>query len=263
MAKLTDYLQYLWRSKSKHGVHSPFVFDFVTKVLPHRLSAMGARIDALRLECMHDSSLLAIEDFGAGYGGNAAPHIQKSVREVTRSSARGRREGELLARICTHYAPQQVLELGTNLGFASLYMSTAIAADAQLVTVEGSTELAAMAGKHFGQFALRPVQIVAEFEQALRHEIDWAAFAPNLVLLDGNHRKQATLDYVDFLLPRVAQGAILILDDIYWSAEMAEAWRQIIQHPRVTVSIDLFALGICFLDRPQAQEQFTLRFRAW
>jgi predicted O-methyltransferase YrrM len=263
MFQLRQYLHHRWHAKTKHGVHSPFVYDFTTQVLPHRPTDAGARIDALRTRCGRSDAVIAIEDFGAGYGGAAQPLIHKSLREIVRSSARGRREGELLLRLCQHYAPAQVLELGTNLGFSTLYILAGLAADAQLITIEGSKDLSKVATQHFSQWGYQPQQCVGEFDTVLQQQIDWATFHPNFVLLDGNHREAATMRYFEYLLPRVAPGAMLVVDDIYWSAEMASAWRQICQHPRVTVSIDLFAMGICFLDRPQAQEHFRLRFKAW
>ncbi len=258
-----QYLHHLRRAKGKHGIHSPFVFEFVTKVLPHHATAAHRRIAAIRKRCASSKGLLNIEDFGAGYGGDTQPIIQKTLLFVVNSSARGNREGTLLTRICKHYAPAQVLELGTNLGFSSMYMASGLASDAELITIEGSKELSNVAAGHFREMGYAPRQLVAEFSLALEKQIDWASFRPNLVLLDGNHREQATLAYFEFLLTRMAQGAILILDDIYWSAGMTAAWKAICAHPRVSVSIDLFALGICFLDRPQAKEHFTIRFRAW
>jgi predicted O-methyltransferase YrrM len=261
--QIWQYLHHLRRAKGKHGIHSPFVFEFVTQVLPHHATATQQRIAALRKRCATSKDQLQIQDFGAGYGGDAQPMIQKTMQDIVRSSARGHREGTLLSRICKHYAPAQVLELGTNLGFSSLYLSAGLSPDAELITVEGSKELSRIAANHFTEMGYAPRQLVAEFSSALEEQIDWASFKPNLVLLDGNHREEATLTYFAFLLPRLAQGAILILDDIYWSVGMTAAWKAICAHPRVSVSIDLFALGICFLDRPQAKEHFNIRFRAW
>jgi predicted O-methyltransferase YrrM len=132
-----------------------------------------------------------------------------------------------------------------------------------LITIEGSEKLSQIATRHFDQFGFAPRQIHADFQAAMETEIDWPSFHPNFVLLDGNHRYAPTVQYFEFLLQKVAKGAIIVLDDIYWSTEMTAAWQQIIAHPRVSVSVDLYALGICFLDRPQAKEHFTLRFRAW
>jgi hypothetical protein len=35
---LKEYLKYRWNAKTRHGVHSPFVFDFVEKVLRDKSS---------------------------------------------------------------------------------------------------------------------------------------------------------------------------------------------------------------------------------
>ncbi len=261
--QLRQYLRYLLHAKTKHGVHSPFVYEFVTKVLPHRRSASAQAIAALRANCSRSSEVLEIEDFGAGYGGSAKPIISKTLNQVTQSSARSGREGALLSRICQRYQPSQVLELGTNLGFSAMYLLSGLNDESQLITIEGSKQLSKFAETHFQKMGYSAQQIVGEFGAVLREQIDWDRFQPQLVLLDGNHRKQATLDYFAFLLPRLSLGAILILDDIYWSREMTEAWLEICAHPRVSVSIDLFAMGICFLDRPQAKEHFCIRFRAW
>ncbi len=263
MHQLSHYLRHLWSAKTKHGVHSPFVFEFVTQVLPHRATTIGLQIEAHRKASGKRSIPIEIEDFGAGYGGAAQPIIRKTMAQVVRSSARGCREGALLARMCHHYHPRQCLELGTNLGYSALHLLSGLPSDSELITVEGAKQLSKWSATHFEAFGYRPTQINAEFGDALAHRIDWSRFQPDFVLLDGNHRKQATLEYFEFLLSKVSRQAIIVLDDIYWSEEMTEAWRSIQQHPEVTVSIDLFALGICFLNRPQAKEHFRIRFRAW
>jgi hypothetical protein len=39
---------------------------------------------------------------------------------------------------------------------------------------------------------------------------------------------------------------VVILDDIYWSKEMTQAWEELKNHPKVTLSIDIFTKGILF-----------------
>jgi predicted O-methyltransferase YrrM len=259
--KLGQYLRYVLTAKTKYGVHSPFVYDFVTQVLPRKASSLGERIEELRWSMSLMKEMVEIEDFGAGYGGKSIPLIRKSIAEVVSSSARKRKEGELLERIVRHYQPKQALEMGTNLGFSTLYLSGAGSPDFQLISIEGSKELSKCAAGNLERMGeANKVKLLAgEFSDVLTSQIDWAGFRPELVLMDGNHRKEPTIRYFEFLLPRLAPQAILIVDDIHWSREMAEAWRQIAAHPRVTVSIDLFHLGICFMDRVQAKEDFRIR----
>ncbi len=261
MYKIVQFLKHRWQAKTKHGVHSPFVFDFVTNVLPRNPSASGNRIEALRRQLLHRKDILEIEDFGAGYRGEARPVIRKTIRQVIQSSARRRCEGELLRRIVRHYAPQHLLELGTNLGFSTMYLSEAMGPDSQLISIEGSKQLSKHAATHLASMGMQPSLLVGEFTEVLENQIDWKTFRPEFVLLDGNHREEATLAYFDFLLQKLGAAAIVVLDDIYWSEGMSKAWQAIVNHPRVTVSIDLFDLGICFLDRNQAKEHF--RIKTW
>jgi hypothetical protein len=41
---------------------------------------------------------------------------------------------------------------------------------------------------------------------------------------------------------------------------MEEAWEEIKSHPKVTVTIDLFFLGLVFFRKEQVKENFCLRF---
>lgn len=258
--KIAHYLLHQAQAKGPHGIHSPFVYEFVTQVLPHRRNATLDRIERLRRETARRQDVLEIEDLGAGYGGQRKPLIRKRVSEVVRSSARGRREGGLLHRMVAHYRPQAGLELGTNLGFSTLYQVSA-APHSRWITIEGASALADIALQHLAQFGFDEVQLLrGEFGDIMEHQIDWKEFRPDYVLLDGNHRREPTLQYVEWLLPRVADGALLVLDDIHWSSEMTQAWRTICAHPEVSVSMDLLHLGICTIRRPQAKEHFQIRF---
>ncbi|MCC7526845.1 MAG: SAM-dependent methyltransferase, partial [Chitinophagaceae bacterium] len=78
---------------------------------------------------------------------------------------------------------------------------------------------------------------------------------------DGNHRKEPTLAYFNQLMRHAGNNSLFIFDDIHWSAEMEEAWRDIQLHPAVTCSIDLFFIGIVFFTPDIKEKQhFTIRF---
>jgi predicted O-methyltransferase YrrM len=81
----------------------------------------------------------------------------------------------------------------------------------------------------------------------------------DLIFFDGNHKKEPTLEYFDTLLSCVHNETVFIFDDIYWSKGMTEAWKTMIQHPKVTVSIDTFFWGILFFRKEQAKEHFVIR----
>jgi predicted O-methyltransferase YrrM len=83
----------------------------------------------------------------------------------------------------------------------------------------------------------------------------------DLAFIDGNHRKEPTLQYFQSLLAKTNEQSILIFDDIHWSEEMEAAWEQIKLHPRVTLSIDLFFIGLVFFKKDFKETQhYSIRF---
>lgn len=255
-----DYILRLTKITSIYRVHSPFVYDFCTKVLPFSRSESGHKIEKYRAELMQNETPLTWTDLGAGFKNEGGKVQAKSVATIARSSARRRREGELLHRICRHYKPQRLLEFGTNLGISALYQYSAVP-QSKMLTMEGAPEIAAFAAKGFDILGLKPEIITGEFGETLRRFNNFADFRPDYVFIDGNHQYEATLNYATALIPNMEEGGILILDDIYWSQGMKKAWKEIKNHPDITLTIDLYTFGICFVRKKQAKSHFHFFFR--
>ena len=254
------YIEYQWQAQGAYRLHSPFVYHLYTKVMPHRHSAIGDRIEALKSRLRLSDEVVEIRDFGAGTAGKEQLVVNKPLAELVRYVSRRRKEGELLYRLCTHFQPKRCLEFGTHLGISGLYQCAALEQGSRFVTMEGAEALAERARTHFAEFGYTPEILTGEFSGTLSTQLDLATYKPDYVFIDGNHREQATLDYFHQVLPHIPNEGIIIFDDIHWSAGMQRAWEEIIRHPEVTVSIDLFFLGICFIRRKQAKEHFILRF---
>jgi len=118
------YLSYYLRAANGkgHGIHSPFVFDFVLNVLNDRFVYPDyAAIEELRRRTSGDDTLLEIADMGAGSAWKASS--QRSIGDITRRAAKSPRLGQLLYRVARYYRPDTVLELGTSLGFSTAYLA--------------------------------------------------------------------------------------------------------------------------------------------
>ncbi|MFK7924638.1 MAG: O-methyltransferase [Bacteroidia bacterium] len=229
--------------------------------MPHRATDWGAKVEQLRRSLTADrKAQLSFEDLGAGSANTGSQTISRSVASLARLSARHRREGELLYRICQYYQPKRCLEFGTNLGISTLYQLGALD-DSRFVSMEGAAPLAALAKQHCDHLGLSPEIWVGEFSHLLEERLDLAAYQPDYVFVDGNHRYQPTIDYFKQLLPHMRDGGIIIFDDINWSAEMQQAWAEIVAHPAVPISLDLYVLGICFIRRSETKKHFVLPYR--
>jgi predicted O-methyltransferase YrrM len=255
------YLRYyLSASNSKgHGIHSPFVFDFVTRVLNDRkVPDNSFAVEGLRLQLSKSSQVIEVEDFGAGSGLSGLHN--RSVAEITRRAAKTKKYGQLLFRICRHYHPRIMLELGTSLGLSSAYLASSDPSS-KLITIEGASAVAMLAKKNFEALELRNIELVTGNFDVVLDSVMAQLPSVDLVFIDGNHRKEPVLAYFRQILEKVNPYSLLIFDDIHWSSEMEECWELVKTHPQVMVTVDLFFMGIVFFrEEFRTKQHFTIRF---
>lgn len=255
------YLQYRIRALNGrgHGMHSPFVFDFITRVLNDRcLYPAYKDIEAIRHQLKQDRQIIRVEDFGAGSVYRSEQ--QRSIGSIARNAAKPAKYAQLLHRMVKYYQPSNILELGTSLGITSAYLATA-APGARLVTMEGAPEIASKARASFSSLGLKNVEVVeGNFEATLPAFLQTTGVI-DFAFIDGNHRKEPTLHYFEQLLAHQGNESIFIFDDIHWSAGMEDAWKVIREHSSVQCSIDLFFIGIVvFRKEFREKQQFEIRF---
>jgi predicted O-methyltransferase YrrM len=214
-------------------------------------------IEALRSSLKRDNRMLKLTDLGAGSMLNK--QSEKSVGNIAKHSLKAPRVAKLIARLAAFSKPKTIIELGTCLGITTCYLAKA-SPFSQVITVEGCTETAQVAQESFNRFSLSNVELVIGNFDLLLPQIIETQERLDFLFIDGNHRKEATLNYFYACLDKVHDETILVFDDIYWSQGMKEAWIEIKKHPRVTVTIDLFFIGLVFFKKDQAKEDFKTRF---
>lgn len=252
---IISYLKFLIKSSNKHGVHSPFVFDLITKCFYDRTKYREYSIlKYYRDSLLQNKNRIEVEDFGAG--SKVFKSNLRQVSQIARTAGINRKRAALLFRIVRYFKPENILELGTSLGLATVSMATADK-NVTITTLEGCRETAKIAAEQFEKFEISNVKSIhTEFDVFLN---DMALHKYQLVYFDGNHNKHATLKYVELLMPTITNDTIWIFDDIHWSAEMEDAWETIKTIPAITVSIDTFQWGIVFFRKEQEKQDFVIR----
>ncbi len=252
--QIKSYFQFLLRSTNQHGVHSPFVYQLVcncfydTKKYPAYKSIKQYRKS---LESNHNT--ISVTDFGAG--SRVFKSNKRKISSIAKNAGIPLKKQFLLYRLCTYFKTNTVLELGTSLGFGSLAMALANS-KSLITTIEGCPNTAAVAKQSFTNFKIENIKLLQKtFESFLEEEPS----TYDLIYIDGSHNKKSTLEYFNSLLNYVHNDSILIFDDIYWSIDMTEAWKEIIQNPKVKVSIDTFYWGFVFFRKEQEKEHFSIR----
>ena len=251
---------YLTASNGKgHGIHSPLVFDFIKNVLTDKRNCTnGESIEAVRAFLKKDDTLIEVEDFGAGSG--SIKSNLRSVKAIAASSLKPKKYARLLFRMVNYYRPENVIELGTSFGITTAYLASASVAT-NVFTCEGAKNIAGIAGQNFVKLGLQNITLLqGSFVDTLPDLLN-SVKKLDFAFIDGNHRKVPTLQYFEQLLGIADEESILVFDDIHWSKEMEEAWTIIMKHPRVTVSIDLFFIGIIYLSKDvKVKQHFKIAY---
>jgi len=252
-----DYLLHRLKAKTRHGTHSPFVYRLIDSVIyDFSNKKVYEKVEGLRRELLSDERVINVTDLGAGSHLNN--NREKKVSDIAKNALKPRQLAQLLFRLVADLQPRNIIELGTCLGITSVYLKEA-APDAELYTLEGCPQTANIALEVFrkaGAYGIH--EITGNFDNTLPDVID-GLDQLDFVFVDGNHTKEATLKYFEWCLPKVHDNTLLIFDDIYWSEGMKEAWAEIKAHPQVTVTIDLFWIGLVYFKKGQAKEDFLIK----
>lgn len=155
--------------------------------------------------------------------------------------------GRLQLRLVRELAPRRALELGTAFGISAAFQAAALELNGggRLVTLDREPRLAELAQQTFDELGLagrveQRVGAIAETLPDLAREITPIDYA----FLDAEHTEQATIAAFETILPELADGAVVVVDDIRLNADMGRAWAAIRANPRVGVGLDLRRFGI-------------------
>ena len=254
MNRYSSYFHYWFSAKKRHNIHSPFVYELSDKCLTTPLANTHKEIIHKQFEVLStDQSTITISDFGAG---SKVMGNNRKIHEIFKNSRSSEKYAHLLYRLAAYYKPKRVLEFGTSLAWGTLHLHLG-SPEAEIDTVEGCPKTFEKAKSLFPVTTDSIRFHNAVFEDFLKN---LKTETYDLIFIDGNHRGQAMLEYIECLLPFSNQNTIWILDDIRWSDDMWQAWEQIVNDDRFHVTIDFMRMGIALKRESQEKESFSLRF---
>jgi predicted O-methyltransferase YrrM len=245
---------------SRYQVHSPFLYKLIGDVIrPNVRISETLAIENIRKECLGSRAIINKTDYGAGAADLERRSYPVTIRKIASLSLTSRRKAERLFRLARFMNAGRILEIGTSLGITTSYLAMANR-HARVITLEGCPELCLKARNHFERLELGNIELVeGRFEDTLENALEKLGGA-DLVYFDGNHRKEAMLDYFSKVLPFISNDTVFVFDDIHSSTGMEQAWEEARQHESVTVSLDLFFSGWILFRKELSREHFRLRY---
>lgn len=155
---------------------------------------------------------------------SAEPDILKRLRKETFQKTTqphmisGYQQGRLLAIISKMIRPDQILEIGTFTGYATLCLTEGLLENGRITTLDINEGLAWLPQKYFAE---------SEFSEQIDFRLqDAATFLQesnavfDLVFIDAD--KENYVEYFKLIKPRLKSGSVVIFDNVLWYGKVME-----------------------------------------
>ena len=256
---IKSFFEYVLKARhyKGYGIHSPFMYELVTEVLWNRYEYYAFEyIDEYRHSLEMSDKIIEVKDFGAG--SHKLKSNKRKVRDIYRTSAIEKIYGEFLFRLITRYERKTIVELGTSLGVSTMYLAFTGSSNT-VYTIEGCPETAAIAKAGFEDQGLKNIKLFNDNFTIALPEVLKEVDVIDFLFVDGHHERDATLRYYEMCKQKAGNDSIFVFDDIHWSRGMEEAWETIRNDKDVTVSADLYQLGLVFFCRECEKQHYIIR----
>lgn len=244
------------------GIHSPYLFELVRFVLrDENAFYCFAQIEGRRSLLLDCEDTIKVLDFGSA-GSPEGTLISRRVCDIARTHLESPRMAQVLFRLTNfltqkQHRPLKILELGTSLGITTAYLAAADSRNS-VRTYEGSKAVLQIAQGVWKALKMENIEWVeGNIDDTLCGNNDQTRL--DLAYVDANHTYDATMRYADLLLGRMDEKGIVVLDDIHFSEQMERAWETLKTDPRVTTSMDLYSMGLLFVDPHYLKRHYIIR----
>jgi predicted O-methyltransferase YrrM len=254
------YLKYIILSKhgKGYGIHSPFVYNLVSHVFRNKIDPhIVCSIEKVRKKLKSDQRSIIVKDLGTG--SEKLKSNNRKVSDIARNSPVPEKYGILLSNMAKEFGNPLIIEFGTSFGISTMYMASGCP-DTTIYTIEGCPAISEIAIENFRNAGLKNITVLTGSFDEMWSEAISSSNKPGLVFIDGNHRKEPVLKYFAEIANISDSEAVIIIDDIYYSKEMEEAWTEIKQFEKVTLTIDIFRMGIVFFRSGINSNNYTIRY---
>ena len=255
--QLKAYIKYFFLAKNLHGVHSPLVFDLLNEVFNNQQSYYAFdEIEFIKNQLSQSKN--SIKQIEHGAGSRTKNESIKTVSTLVKKVSIPVQQGRWLFNLVRYFNPDNILEMGTCIGISTLYMALENK-NRPIVTLEGNPDSANIAQNIFNKLGLKNILLLqGEFENTFETSLNQIKKI-DFAFIDGNHRYEPTINYFNKILPFINEQTVLVFHDIHWSRGMEMAWHEIKNHPSVSVSIDVFFMGILIFRKGIVKQNFVLK----
>lgn len=221
---ILSYLKYLLQRKTKYSIHSPFVYDFMVKVLYDN----GSNRD-------YDLML-------------RVSHLVDGKRFATRSR---RKQARFLYRLVGYLEPETVLSFGK---VSALNTSALALGNLQTkVYLEQSTEFLETLSS-VGVVNVNLIHPDTDKEEQLER------YNTGFVLYGLEDFGEDNWNNLEDGMAQADDDTVLVFEGIHHSRHTEAAWEAIKEGEGVTLTMDLYSMGLVFFREGIEKQDFVLKY---
>ncbi|MDO4757332.1 MAG: SAM-dependent methyltransferase [Parabacteroides sp.] len=243
------------RYRKGFGVHSPFVFNLITKVIEERSSYYSFDdIELIRKQLLYREEQIS-------YADRRKQGVKRSrtIGQIVRQEGIKPKQGALLFRLTNYFQSKQILQIGSSMGLSTLYLSS-YASDLNCVVLENVPEFATISRIVFEKAARNPIDLrIGSYKELLPNALEKMEKL-DFVFFNTLYEQQNNHFLFEACLSRVHDQTVFVFDGIKESRKMREFWRSVCEHPKVTVTIDLYSMGIAFFNKKLHKRDYIVYF---
>jgi predicted O-methyltransferase YrrM len=248
--RLISYAKYYIKAQSDLYIHSPFIYEWMKHLMVFRAKSFS-NINRYRASLDKNTNSIAFN--------NQGEEKITTVRDRYMNTSISDDYGKILQATASYIKASNFLELGTSLGVSTAYIH-ATNSHIEGITIDANSQTSTLASFLFDSL-LSPHKVTFEigFFKDVIHEILNKTKPIDFVFIDGDHKLESTLHYLEMLMPNLAENAVVVLDDIRWSPDMYKAWLRACLYTDFNYAIDFGRMGILFkVNNHSPKQYFTI-----
>lgn len=213
------------------GIHSPFAFRLITKVIREKARYYAYDdIEAIRHERVEN-------------------HLSRSQKRLRKRISTSR--GRLFFRLTNFFRPHKILEIGSSWGISTLYLRLADRSS-QLTVAEPADEVVRFAERLLAEAGVKADFVRENYETFLPDYLEQNSERLYIVV---NRLPKSYYGMLSRLLDvALDKQSLLIIDGIRSNSAVKSWWESLIKDPRVRVTVDMKNVGFVCCD-PKLNKQ--------
>ena len=219
-----------------HGIHSPFVYNLITRVIEERR----------RYYSFDDIELIRKQLFF-------------NEGNIIKRKGIPPKHGALLFRLANYFQPKNILQIGATMGLSTLYL-TSYASGLNCISLENTPEYIPVSRWTYNKGAKNLIDVrEGDYNESLPQALEDIK-QPDFIFFDLRDEQTANLWLFNKCMEYIDDDTLMVFEGIRSNRRIREYWKQICLHPQTTIAIDLFSMGILFFNKKLHKHKYTVCF---